>query len=43
MAAGIIAGCSGQLVCEYQTESELIEKILHEVEHAKAENVKKTG
>ncbi len=43
MAAGIIGGCSGQLVCEYQSESELIEKIMHEVQHAQTQNVKPTG
>ncbi len=30
----LISGCSGSLICTYQTESEFMEKILHEVEHA---------
>ncbi len=43
IASLLMVGCSGQLVCEYQTESQLIEKILHEVEHAQTQNVKPTG
>ncbi len=30
----ILSGCSGQLVCTWQSEDEQLEKILHEVEHA---------
>ncbi len=29
-----LSGCSGQLVCTWESEDEQLQKILHEVEHA---------
>ncbi len=35
----IIAGCSGNLVCSWESDDELMERILHEVGHAQTQTI----